>query len=254
LSGLRDATTLLTRVPLGARRAEGADLARSVPWFPVVGALVGLAVAGVDVAARLALPPTPSAALAVGAGIVLTGAFHEDGLADVADAFGGGASREERLRILKDPTLGTFGVLAIAVSFALRATSLASLGAWAAVAVLVAAHALGRTACAALLGTVPPADGSGLGAAHADALDRRQVLAAAVAGVLIVVVALGPWAPVAIVIAAVSTWSVARAGRARLGGGLTGDVLGAAEQVVETLVLLLGAGVAHAHLLPGWLG
>ena len=252
MSGLRDATTLLTRVPLGARRAERADLARSVPWFPVVGAGVGLAVAGVDAAARLALPPMPSATLAVGAGIVLTGAFHEDGLADVADAFGGGASREERLRILKDPALGTFGVLAIVVSFALRATSLASLGAWSAVAVLVAAHALGRTACAALLGTVPAADGSGLGAAHAGALERREVLVAAVAGVTIAAVALGPWAPAAVAIAAVSTWSIARAARARL-GGLTGDVLGTAEQVVETLVLLLGAGVAHAHLLPAWL-
>src|SRR4030095_13904282 len=100
---------------------------RSVPWFPVVGAGVGLVVAGVYGGGRLALPPLPAAALGLVAGICVTGAFHEDGLGDTADAFVGGWDRESTTRILKDPRLGTFGVLAVAASLLLRVAAVAAL-------------------------------------------------------------------------------------------------------------------------------
>src|SRR5439155_23856293 len=87
VTGLRGAVAFLTRVPIG-RAASEIDLARSVPYVPVVGALVGLAVAGVDIGVRTVLLGLPAAALAVTVGVVLTGALHEDGLADTADAFG----------------------------------------------------------------------------------------------------------------------------------------------------------------------
>src|SRR5205085_1363493 len=85
--GLRTAVAFLTRIPVCAGGAVGpADLGRSVPFIPVVGALIGLVVAGVDIGARTILPSFVAAVLAIGAGVVLTGALHEDGLGDTADA------------------------------------------------------------------------------------------------------------------------------------------------------------------------
>jgi adenosylcobinamide-GDP ribazoletransferase len=161
VKGLLGAVSFLTRVPTGtgARRPE--ELAGSVPWFPVVGAGVGLAVAAVYGGARLALPPLPAAALAVVAGICLTGAFHEDGLGDTADAFAGGWDRESTARILKDPRLGTFGVLAVAGSLLLRVAAVAALAPAAALAALPAAHALSRAAAVAAMTALPVGPGRG---------------------------------------------------------------------------------------------
>ena len=111
VTGLRGAVTFLTRVPIGYAAVE-IDLARSVPFVPVVGALVGLAVAGADIGVGAVLPRLPAAALAVTVGVVLTGALHEDGLADTADALGA-RDRADVLRILRDPAHGTYGVLAL---------------------------------------------------------------------------------------------------------------------------------------------
>src|SRR5205823_10740767 len=126
-------------------------------WFPVVGALLGLGAAGVYAGTRLVLPSLVAATLAVCVAVLLTGAFHEDGLADTADAIGGGWNREDALRILKDPTHGTYGVLAIALSVLLRVGAVAALDGWAALAVLPAAHALSRGAAVGLLGWARPA-------------------------------------------------------------------------------------------------
>jgi adenosylcobinamide-GDP ribazoletransferase len=101
--GLLGAVSFLTRVPVGGGERRPEELAGFVPWFPVVGAGVGLAVAGTYAASRMLLPPLPAATVAVVAGICLTGAFHEDGLGDTADAFAGGWDRDSTVRILKDP-------------------------------------------------------------------------------------------------------------------------------------------------------
>ena len=144
MKGLLGAVSFLTRVPVGGGIREAGELAGSVPWFPVVGAGVGLAEAGVYAGARMLLPPLVAASLAVVAGILLTGAFHEDGLGDTADAFAGGWDRESTIRILKDPRLGTFGVLAVAAGLLLRVGAVAALAPGAALAALPAAHALSR--------------------------------------------------------------------------------------------------------------
>ena len=88
MRGLREATAVLTRLPVGAKTVDPVEVARGVPWFPVVGALLGLSAAGVYSLARLGLPSIVSATLAIGCTIWLTAAFHEDGLADTADALG----------------------------------------------------------------------------------------------------------------------------------------------------------------------
>jgi len=95
--GLLGAVSFLTRVPTGTGAVQPAEMARFVPWFPLVGALVGAAVGGLYAGASALLPPLVAAAVAVTAGVAVTGAFHEDGLGDTADAFVGGGDRVPRL-------------------------------------------------------------------------------------------------------------------------------------------------------------
>lgn len=247
MRGLLVGISLLTRLPVGARSTQPSSLSSAVPWFSVVGALVGAVVAGVYAAALLALPPLVSATLAVGSGIFLTGAFHEDGLGDTADAIAGGSMPEERLRILRDPRLGTYGVCAVGLSILIRVSAVASLGPWDAAAALLAANALGRTAALGLLGTLPPAAREGLGASYAAAVRPRQVAVGITLGVSLGALALGILglpAALGATIAAAITGLLAK----RKIGGLTGDVLGAAEQAAEVVVLL----VAVAAATNGW--
>ena len=239
VAALRVAASLLTRVPTGRRDVAPGDLARAVPWLPVVGGGIGVTTGAVYVAALELFAPLLAAALAVGAGIVLTGALHEDGLADTADA-AGGRTVEDRRRILDDPRTGAFGVLAITVSVLVRVGALSALTGWDAVGALVAAHALGRGACVYLLARLEPLPGDGLGATWAKGVDRRAAIAGVgLAGVL-AVAGLGVRAPAAILLVAVTTAAVRRSARRAL-GGTNGDVLGAAEQLAEVAVLLVAA-------------
>jgi adenosylcobinamide-GDP ribazoletransferase len=246
VNGFLGAVSFLTRVPTGAGVREPGELVRFVPWFPVVGAGVGLVVGGVAAGAMWLLPPLPAAAVAVVAGVVLTGAFHEDGLGDTADAFGGGRDRDGTIRILQDPRLGTFGVLAVAASLLLRVASVAALAPAAALAALPAAHALGRAAAVAAMAAFPVAGGSGLGAAYARALSRRRALLGLAAGLAVAVALLGVVALWAATAVAVAAFLLGRLAVRRI-GGITGDVLGAVEQLGEILVLLAAAAAGTWH-------
>jgi len=250
--GLRAAVSLLTRVPVGPAGWGSADFARAVPWFPLVGALVGLALAGSYAGLLLVAPPFVAAGLTLGLSLLLTGALHEDGLADTADALGGARNREDALRILNDPAHGTYGVLSIVLSVILRVAALAALDGWTAVAVLPGAHVLSRGAVVVLLGALRPAAEQGLGASYATATTRREV-AGGVAGSLAAgLLALGGWVLPAVLLAALGAGAVGVLSMRRI-GGITGDVLGAAQQVVEILVLLLGAAaVAAGWPSPAW--
>ena len=238
MNGFLGAVSFLTRVPTGtgARRPE--ELAEFVPWFPVVGAGVGLAVAAIYAGSHTLLPPLPAASLAVVAGIGLTGAFHEDGLGDTADAFVGHHDRDDTVRILKDPRLGTFGVLAVAASLLLRAGAVAALTPAAALAALPAAHALSRAAAVATMTVLPAAAETGLGASYVLALSRWRALTGAAAGLAVALVLLGPTALLAAAAAGLAATALGRLATRRI-GGVTGDVLGAIQQLAEILVLLV---------------
>jgi adenosylcobinamide-GDP ribazoletransferase len=235
---LLGAVSFLTRVPTGTGAREPAELARFVPWFPVVGAGIGLAVGAVYAGARGLLPPLPAATVAVVAGVGLTGAFHEDGLGDTADAFGGGWDRASTVRILKDPRLGTFGVLAVAASLLLRAGAVAALAPAAAMAALPAAHALSRATAVAAMATFPTATETGLGATYVRALSRRSGLLGTAAGLAVAMALVGIWALPAAIACAVVALLLGRLARRRI-GGISGDVLGAVQQLGEILVLLV---------------
>jgi adenosylcobinamide-GDP ribazoletransferase len=238
--GFLGAVSLLTRVPA---RAD-ASTERSIPWLPLVGALIGACCAGVYAAARPALPSGAAATLAVAAGVLLTGALHEDGLADTADGFGTGADRERTLEILKDPRHGTYGVLAIVLSVAARIAAVAGMDPAGAAVALPAAHALGRTATVGLMWILPSANATGLGGRYAAGVERRRVLAAAASAVAVAAGLLGLWGLGALAVAMVASAGVGALAMRKI-GGITGDVLGAAEQVVEIAVLLLAAAAGH---------
>lgn len=240
MSGFLSAVGLLTRVPV-RRRAE---LSLSVPWLPWVGALIGFAIAGVYVGGRQLLTPLLGAILATAFGIMLTGAFHEDGLADVADAFEPTRSRDEIMRILKDPHHGTYGVIALIVSIAVRVGAIAALGLGDALAALPAAHAISRAAAIGLIGPDNVAPESSLASSLANATSHAVVQRARIVGAAIALLLLGLWALPAIALAAIGAVSVRALAMRRI-GAMNGDVLGAAEQVVEMLVLVLTVGLSR---------
>ncbi len=163
--GFVGAAQFLTRVPIPTRAAP--DLAAAVVWFPVVGGLIGAAVGAVAAGLGEVVPVPVAAAVAVLFGIAITGAFHEDGLADTADALAGGWTREQRLEILADPRHGSYGVAALCGSIVVRVVAVASLAPAAAFAGLVAAHALGRGSAVVTMGIAPLAKADGLGAGYA---------------------------------------------------------------------------------------
>jgi adenosylcobinamide-GDP ribazoletransferase len=247
VSGLLGAIQFLTRVPV--RTATAVPHERTVPWFPIVGLLIGAALGGLAAGLGELVPMSVAAAVTIAAGLLLTGAFHEDGLADVADAFGGGWTRERRFEILADSRHGTYGVSALAASVVVRVVALAALaGPAVAFAGLVAAHVLGRTAAVGALATLPPAAESGLGADVASSMRRGGLVIAIVAGAAITVAAVGWWAAPMIVATGVGTAAVGWLAVRKI-GGIAGDVLGAVEQVVECLVLVVATGLAARHQL-----
>lgn len=245
MTGFLGAAQFLTRIPI--RLSAPVDHARALPWFPLVGALIGAAT-GVVAAGMAQLVPGPVAGVtAVIVGLLITGAFHEDGLADIADAFGGGWTVERRLEILKDPRHGTYGVAALTGSIVVRVVCAASIVSPAAVfATFVAAHTLGRASAVAATKAAPPAVESGLGVTAAGSLRPVPTSVGLVAGVALVALVCGWWVLPFVGASVVAAGAVVVLAVRKI-GGLAGDVLGAVEQVVECLVMIVATGLAAHH-------
>jgi adenosylcobinamide-GDP ribazoletransferase len=239
-----NALRFMTIVPVApANDANEPDwLSRSVKYFPVVGIGVGIVSAAMWLLAGAIWDPVIAALLAVATSIVMTGALHEDGLADTADGFGGGWTIEKRLAIMKDSRIGAYGAIALAFSIALRVAALTELPVWAGATALVAGHAAARVTPAfvlprmAYMGNV-----SAMKVAYAESPVRPDEFWSA-----LIVVAIGTLPLAFISIRSVATGlllgavlGVALAAWSRrLIGGYTGDVLGAIEQAFEIGFLL----------------
>jgi adenosylcobinamide-GDP ribazoletransferase len=240
LSSLR----FFTRLPLPTRETEPPDWAQIAWSAPLAGAIVG-AIGGLAlvVANELSLPPFLAATLAIAALALTTGALHEDGLADVADGFGGGSTREAKLAIMRDSRIGAFGAVALVLSLLLRVGALASLQRHSlgfAFAGLVLANAAGRAGALAPLAWLGPARSDGAGAS-AGRLDSAHLVAAALSVVAVAFVtglsSLGVVrALFACVLAAGSAWGICALARRQI-GGQTGDVAGASAQLSEVASL-----------------
>ncbi|MFA4929324.1 MAG: adenosylcobinamide-GDP ribazoletransferase [Patulibacter sp.] len=241
LDGPRHAIGFLTRVPVPFAPDEPPRLTAAAPWFPVVGAAVGAIGGGVLASAGLLAGAGVSgvaAALALAAMLVVTGALHEDGLADVADGLGVHGDRKRRLAVMRDPRNGTFGVLALVVWFAVGWSALRGLGTGGdGVLALIAAGALSRWSILVHAAAGRPARPDG--AIHALRVGPPILVVGTVVAVGAAVVCLGvvPGLVAAGVGAAVALLGAAAA-RGVL-GGLTGDTCGATAAVAFVAVLVV---------------
>ncbi|MGB5813171.1 MAG: adenosylcobinamide-GDP ribazoletransferase [Polyangiales bacterium] len=243
LRGLRAAFTFLTVIPVGGFPFPDSAWRWSAAWFPLVGGVLGFTAAGAFVLLR----PAGVSVAAVGAvaiTVILTGAFHEDGLADSADALGGAYDRETLFTILKDSRVGSYGGLALVLTVAARAACLAALDAGAPLA-LVVSHVAARTSPVWMMATIPYVTSN-------DTSKSRPVVRTSWPQVfLATILTLGligglvarsvlAW-EVAVILGAVLIVGAVLCGRYFLkrAGGITGDFLGATEQVNEILVLVV---------------
>jgi adenosylcobinamide-GDP ribazoletransferase len=239
------AVIFLTRLPLRVNGPVTAqDLAASAPFFPLAGAGLGLLAALVFTAAvGIGLPAMVAGALAIGSLVLITGALHEDGLADLADGLGGGTTPAARLEIMRDPRLGSFGVLALSLTLLLRVTVLGALATpFLVLAALLAAGTLSRAPLPVMMAVLPAARPDGLAAEAGKPAGGRAVAAVAFAAVL-AGLALGPVAGGVALLAAGIVAGLIGALAVRRIGGVTGDVLGAAQQGAEVAVLLVAVAM-----------
>jgi adenosylcobinamide-GDP ribazoletransferase len=238
-AGFAVALAFFTRIPVAAGPGSDWTLAEAAWAFPLVGAGVGAVSGVVFLAAELiGLGDWPAALLAVLAGLVVTGALHEDGLADAADGLFGGGDRDRRLAVMRDSRHGTFAVLSLILSVALRAAALSRIGEpmFAGLA-LVAAHAGSRALLAPALWRLSAARPDGLGATAGRPRASGVAMALLIAFV-IAIAALGPGAgAIALAVAAAAAATAALIAQRRI-GGYTGDVLGAIQQTAEIALLL----------------
>lgn len=233
---LRGAFALLTRLPQPS--PSSARHGAAAVWaYPLVGAVIGAIAGAVGVAGlAMGLAPMIAAGLALGAGILVTGALHEDGLADTADGFWGGWTPARRLEIMRDSQIGSYGVLALILAMLLQWSALVHLAQgpgffWA----LILAGSASRAALLLPMAGLPHARHDGL--SHRTGRPPRGAMAAAAAWAVLFAAMLGGpglWAGVFAIAAAFALTALAR----HKIGGQTGDVLGATQKISEIVILL----------------
>lgn len=229
------ALQFLTRLPGPALPDFVPDwITRSAKYFPLIGQIVGALSAAAMMLAAHIWPGLIPALMAITIGILVTGAFHEDGLADTADGLGGGQDRDQRLAIMKDSRIGTYGMLALVLCLALKTAALSSLDPAKSLFILIAMHGAARAAAVIVMTALPYAG---------DLISAKSKPApvGVTVGECLLAVAFAAWPmfllPPAQVLYGVAAGCIlalliAFAAR-RLIGGYTGDVLGAVEQMFE---------------------
>jgi len=250
------AVTFLTRLPVpGEWNIEAADVARSTVFFPLVGAGIGAVQCGLLAAAfrisqyvgqqsgRTHVLPVPVlAVIIVASGVLITGALHLDGLADMVDGFGGGRSREDALRIMRDHAIGAYGSVAVTLVLALKIVSIFTLiDRSVACRFLVVAPALARASIVVLGFLLPYARAAegGLGGV-AQHVGISEVLLSSLTAIALAVWLGALQGGVALAVTVIASLWNARVCRRKI-EGITGDTLGANIEVCEALVLAAGA-------------
>lgn len=245
ISGFLLAITFFSRISLpdrlGRHIGHDSSLIQAAAMFPVAGMVIGLIPALVWLVSLQWLPALLSACLAVLAGVVLTGALHEDGLADCADGLWGSADRTRALEIMRDSRAGSYGALALVASFVLRVTALSALSAATGFWALIVAHAVSRSAITLAMRFSRYARPQGLG----KLADGRLPDATFYAGLTIATAAAflfgGLPGIAATVCGLLTAWFLLSYLERRL-GGYTGDGLGAMQQIAEITVMIVFAG------------
>jgi adenosylcobinamide-GDP ribazoletransferase len=254
------AVQFLTRLPTPQFKAfEPAWLARSARYFPLVGVLVGVINVAVWWLASRVLPTAVAVGLTVAISMLVTGAFHEDGFADVCDGFGGGVTKDRVLAIMKDSRIGAYGAIGIVLMLGLKWATLESLSLGTAVfaPLVVGAHLTSRWCAGALMWSLPYVRGEEDSKSRAvvEGFTAREWLIGGIIGLaafapiaaacLREIGVLEAWALAAGAAGAAATAGVAGGYLRRRIGGHTGDCLGAVQQLTELAFLIGGLAVIH---------
>ncbi|MYN30545.1 adenosylcobinamide-GDP ribazoletransferase [Duganella levis] len=249
------ALQFFTRLPIP--RWVGFDpawLNQASRYFPLVGVVVALITGAAYALAAWFLPAPVAVVISTAVGIYATGAFHEDGFADMCDGFGGGMTPERVLEIMKDSRIGAYGAIGTICMLGLKLVTLSMLPPLAAIGALLVAHPLSRLMAASLIWRLDYARAEGKAKPLAQKMRGSEFLIAAITAIVpaLVVIELH-WLPPAalvsgVIVAAIATWWLARKYVRRI-GGYTGDCLGAVQQVTEvTFYLCALASFQHGAL------
>jgi len=242
ITDIKVAFAFMTRIPISHN--PNISLRKAARWFPLVGAFVGLVSAFVYFLTYEILGQSVAAALSLLTSILITGAFHFDGLGDVADAFVGGWNVEDRMRILKDSRHGTYGVVAISMQIILQYALLSSMSPRIALGGLIVSHTLARLVPIYLMLTKAAPNGAGMGAAYSREVKSIDVTTATVLTLILIWPIIGVTSILFLVLLTIPNLIVLIYARKKI-GGIVGDVLGAAAQVSETFILILFASGFH---------
>jgi adenosylcobinamide-GDP ribazoletransferase len=250
INDIRVAFAFLTRIPIGHK--PDISIQRSAMWFPLVGSVLGLSSGLVFLVLNQIIPALPAAAITILFSVLVTGGFHQDGLADTFDGLVGGWTPEDRLRILKDSRHGTYGVLAIVMQSLILVALLASLNTRVGLLALLTAHTLGRLVPIYFMLTPAAPSHEGMGATYARAVKASHVTLST----LLTIVLLAPFIGlhllfVSALVAIISLFFLFYV-RKKIGGVL-GDVLGASEQIAESFILLYFVAIYTNNLWLTWL-
>jgi adenosylcobinamide-GDP ribazoletransferase len=232
------ALTFLTKLPWPWRGpADAAALARSMFWFPWVGAGLGFGFYAAWAGLQKMLPAPAAAALLLALTVWVTGGLHLDGLADTADGLGGGHTPEAALRIMKDSRVGAFGVISLILALLLKFSLFLSLAATGGTKALLLFPVVSRWGMVLLAYLSPYArPEGGLGQAMTLGVSSRVLAGASLSAGALSLLILGAPGLVLFGAAAALVWLGSLYFQHRL-GGITGDVLGAANEILEVLVL-----------------
>lgn len=213
---------------------------RSLRWFPLVGLLVGGALAVVDRMATSVFSAEVAVALVLATSVIVTGALHLDGLADTADGVFGGRTPERRLEIMRDSRIGSYGVVAVVLALLVAYAALLSIAEADRWRVLLVVPALSRAGMVYAITSFPYARASGLGRIFKDQLHRSDVAFVGFAGLVVAAIGLGVEGVVLWIAGALFAFAAGWFLTRRL-GGLTGDTYGAIAMTSEVLLLLIAA-------------
>lgn len=242
-SALRFLTVL--RIPRWPERPFSMEqLAAGFPYFPVVGAVLGGILAGAALVLRPFVPPLLLSACLAATLALLTRGLHLDGLADLADGVGGGATPERRLEIMKDSRSGAFGVIAIALALVMKTAALDALVSGNRPGLIVLAPVLARFAMVVAANGAVYARERGLGGPFLEHMRPEHLKVAILLAAVLALGFAGLWA-VPFFAVAVAVPVALRSFTRRWLGGITGDVLGAVNEITETLLFALGACIVY---------
>lgn len=238
------AFSLLSRLPVPVDHARAGQRGAKAAWaYPIVGVAIGL-IAGLlaTIVQKAGIPNGMSAVIAIAAMVLLTGAMHEDGIADTADGMGGDTF-ERKLAIMKDSHIGAFGAIALALSLLARYSGIASISGWHLILTLGAVGAVSRAAMVIPMHLLPAARVDGLSARNGKSSGTATLIAVGLALATSILLT-GPFTGTALALAAIITAAPVYLYARKTLGGQTGDILGATQQFAE-----IGALAAAAIIL-----